>query len=151
MQHGDPMRQLHDHLHVVLDDQDRQVLGDAAHQRHRVMGFGGAHPGGRLVEAEQPGLGRQRDADFEVALLAMREVGGQFVRLAQETYRRQHRLGLLDDVAIGAVVGQQAPAVPARLRGDADVFERGGVGEDVGDLIRSGDALVRDPVRARAR
>ena len=54
----------------------------------------------------------------------------------------QHRLGLVDDVAIGAVVAQHAPGVPARLGGDADVLQRGGVGQDVGDLVRAGDALA---------
>src|SRR5207244_10530202 len=53
---------------------------------------------------------------------------------------------LLDDVSVSAVVGQQAPPVATRLSGDADILERGGVGEDVGDLIRSGDAAVGDPV-----
>src|SRR5271166_6738700 len=37
----------------------------------------------------------------------------------------------------------------ARLGGDSDVLERGGVGEDVGDLVRPGDAFVRDPIRGK--
>src|SRR5579862_436470 len=53
MEHGDAVGELHDDLHVVLDDEDRQVLGDAAHQRHRLVRLGRAHPRGRLVEAEQ--------------------------------------------------------------------------------------------------
>ena len=42
---------------------------------------------------------------------------------------------LVDDVAVGAVVAQHAPAVPARLGGDAHVLQHGGVGQDVGDLV----------------
>src|SRR5271169_2032924 len=34
----------------------------------------------------------------------------------------------------------------ARLGGDPDIFERSRVREDVGDLVRPGDAPVRDPV-----
>ena len=151
MEHGDPLRQLHDHLHVVLDDQDRQVLGDAAHQLHRVVGLGRAHAGGRLVEAQELRLGGERDADLEIALLAVREIGGELVGLAAQADRLQHGFGLLDDVAIGAVVAQHAPAVPARLRGDADVLERGGVGQDVGDLVGAGDALAGDAVGRQAR
>jgi hypothetical protein len=41
---------------------------------------------------------------------------------------------------------QKAPPVPARLGGDADILERGRVGEDIGDLVRAGDAPVRDSV-----
>ena len=77
MQHGDPLRQLHDHLHIVLDDQDRQILGDAAHQLHGAVGLGRAHAGGRLVEAPELRLGGERNADLEVALLAVREIGGK--------------------------------------------------------------------------
>ena len=43
--------------------------------------------------------------------------------------------GLLDDVAEAPVVAEHAPAVAARLRGDADVFQHGGVRQDVGDLV----------------
>ena len=45
--------------------------------------LGRAHAGGRLVEAKQLRLGGERDADFEIALLAVRQIGGQFVGLAQ--------------------------------------------------------------------
>src|SRR5215469_855702 len=41
---------------------------------------------------------------------------------------------------------QQAPAVAARLCRDTDILESSGIGEDVGDLVGPGDALVRDPV-----
>src|SRR5215469_2482096 len=34
--------------------------------------------------------------------------------------------------------------MPARLRGDAHVLEHRGVRQDVGDLIRAGDALLRN-------
>jgi hypothetical protein len=36
--------------------------------------------------------------------------------------------------------------VPARLRGDAHVLQRSGVGQDVGDLVGAGNALLRDQV-----
>jgi len=43
-------------------------------------------------------------------------------------------------------VPQHAPAVPARLRGDADVLERSGVGQDVGDLVGASDTFLGDEV-----
>src|SRR6516165_3007872 len=76
----------------------------------------------------------------------MRQVGGQLVGLVQETDGRQYRLRLFDDVAVGAMMGQKAPAVAARLGGDPDVLKGGRVGEDVGNLVRSGDAPVRDSI-----
>ena len=50
---------------------------------HGVVGLGRAHAGGRLVEAQQLRLGGERDADLEVALLAVREIGGQLVGLVR--------------------------------------------------------------------
>ena len=118
-----------------------RFLAMRAHQLHRVVGLGRAHAGGRLVEAQQLRLGGERDADLEIALLAVREVGGKLVGLAGKADRGQHRFRLVDDVAEVAVVAQHVPAVPARLRGDAHVFQRGGVRQDVGDLVGARDAL----------
>ena len=73
---------LHHHRHVVLDDQDGEILGDALHEFHGLVGLDLAHARGRLVEAEQLRLGGERDADFEIALLAVRKIGGQFIGLA---------------------------------------------------------------------
>jgi hypothetical protein len=97
-------------------------------------------PGGRLVEAQQLGLGGQGDRDLRVALLAVGEVGGQLVGLAVEPHVAQHGVGARQEVGEGAMVAQQAPAVVARLRGDAHVLQDGGAGQDVGDLVRAGDA-----------
>ena len=54
------------------------------HQLHGVVGLGRAHAGGRLVETQQCRLGGERDADLEVALLAMRKIGGQLVALVEQ-------------------------------------------------------------------
>src|SRR5262249_41373356 len=62
------------------------------------------------------------------------------------TDRVQHRFGLVEYIAEIAVVLEHAPAVPARLGGDAHVLQRGGIGQDVGDLVGAGDALLRDAI-----
>src|SRR5256885_166848 len=72
VKHGDAIGELHHHFHVVLDDEDGEVLADAAHELHRVARLRGTHAGGWLIEAEERGLGRERDADLEIALLAVR-------------------------------------------------------------------------------
>ena len=117
---------------------------------HGVVGLGRAHARGRLVEAQELRLGGERDADLEVALLAVREVGGELVGLGVQADRLQHGLRLVDDVVEVGVVGQHAPGVAARLGGDAHVLERRGIGEDVGDLVGAGDALLRDAVGGQA-
>ena len=68
----------------------------------------------------------ERDADLEIALLAVREIGGQLVLLVEQAHRGEHRARPVEHVGVGVVVAQQAPRVTARLRGDADVLEHGG-------------------------
>ena len=113
MQDGNALGQRHHHLHVVLHDQDCQVLRDAPHQLHGVVGLGRAHARRRLIEAEQLGLGGERDSDLEIALFAVREIGGELVRLGSEADRLQHGFGVVDDVEVSAVMAQHAPGVPA--------------------------------------
>ena len=48
--------------------------------------------------------------------------------LAEQADGLQHGLRLADDVVEVAMVLQHAPAVPPRLRGNAHILERGGVG-----------------------
>src|SRR5438046_1748823 len=76
----------------------------AAHELHRAVGLCRAHTRSRLIQAQQLRLGRKGDADLEVALLAVGEVGGQLVCLGSEADRVQYRRGLVDDVAEVAVV-----------------------------------------------
>src|SRR4029453_17276635 len=45
------------------------------------------------------------------------------------------------------MVAEKTPGMVARLRGNADVLEHGGAGQDVGDLVRAGDSLLGDRVR----
>ncbi len=59
--------------------------------------------------------------------------------------------GAVHDVLVGAMVGEEAPAVAARLGGDAHVLERGGIGQDIGDLVGAGDAAPGDAVGREAR
>ena len=48
-------------------------------QLHHPRGFGDAEPGHRLVEQQQLRFGRERDREFEFALLAMAEFGHRYV------------------------------------------------------------------------
>ena len=115
-----------------------------------LIGLALAHARGRFVEAEQFWLGGERNADFEIALLAMRQIARQFIGLAEkpDEAKRGFRFGV--DVGEGAVMRDHVPAVPARLRGDANVFQRRYIRQDIGDLIGAGDALLRDRVGGQA-
>ena len=113
MQHGDGLGEAHDHFHVVLHDDDGQVLGDATHELDRGAGLADAHARRGLVEAEELGLGGEGDADLEVALGAVREVGGQLLFLRAQPDRLQHGAGAVDQVRERIPVAQHVPRVVA--------------------------------------
>jgi len=81
-----------------------------------------------------------------VSTVLMGEIGGELVGLVAQADRFEHRLRLFHRVVERAVMPEQAPAVPARLAGNADVLEGRGVGQDVGDLVGARDALLRDAI-----
>jgi len=65
----------------VLHDANGEVRGDAPDQVDGGVSLGDAHARRELVEAEELGFRRQRDADIEVALLAVRQVRGELLGL----------------------------------------------------------------------
>ena len=60
---GDPEH----HLHVVLGEEEREaaLAGDAADEVHRLLGLGGRHLGGRLVEQQHLRVARKCNAELE--------------------------------------------------------------------------------------
>jgi hypothetical protein len=102
------------------------------------------------VQAKQLRLGGQRNADFEIALFAVGQVGGQLVGFAEQADGVQRGFRLLIDIGEGAVMRDHVPGVTARLGGDAHVFQYRGIGQDIGDLVGAGDAPLRDRIRGQA-
>ena len=83
--HDDAVDEVHDEIHVVLDDEDRQPLRA---QRAQQLGerelFRAAQARGGFVEHQQDRIGDQRARDLEHALLAEREIAGEFERALAE-------------------------------------------------------------------
>ena len=71
----------------MLDEQDSdaETLADDLDGLHQLLGLVRVHTGCRLVEQQQLGLGRERTRDFELALLAVRQVGRAVIRDALQT------------------------------------------------------------------
>ena len=102
VEHDDPVGDVHDHAHVVLDQHD----GDAAllvHvedvARHVFLLFL-VHAAHRLVEQQQLGLERQRAAQFDPLAQA---VGQRRRRLLAQVLQLQELDDLLDRLAVGDV------------------------------------------------
>src|SRR6185436_16393249 len=69
----------------VLDQQDRDsFIAQRADAAIELLDLLGIHAGSRLVEQHQRGPGGERAREFEPALLAEREIGGEFVALVRQ-------------------------------------------------------------------
>src|SRR5262249_15953974 len=158
VQNGHPIGDLHDHAHVVLDQDDGEVeIGDeAAQQPHERACLALGHAGGRLVQQQELGLGGQRARQLEPPAVTIRKVARDDIRVGlkanaveqAEGARRQLRLG----PAEARVVREDVPQTErdARVHPDQNVLEGGHVGEEPDVLERPANAESRDLVGAQA-
>ncbi len=65
--------------HVVLNDQQRLAFCDLADQLDHISRFIVRHARGRLIQQHDLGIGGERHADLECALLGIGEIPGHIV------------------------------------------------------------------------
>src|SRR6185436_12486727 len=70
-QHGDPVGEAEDRVHVVLDEEHGHAGADPADERDHALRFLGAHPSRRLVEQHELRPRGEREPHLERALLAV--------------------------------------------------------------------------------
>src|SRR5688572_3528622 len=85
MQHRDARDDIEHHVHVVLDEEDRERGIEALEELGHLARLAGGQAGRRLVEQEQPRIARQAEHHFDLALLAVREVAHLKIALVPET------------------------------------------------------------------
>src|SRR5262252_3034561 len=83
-QHGDAPREAEHEIHVVLDDEDRDLLRQSVQHLEDAMGFERGHARRRLVEEQHARLEAQRDRDLDQALLAVGQVEDALVRVLRK-------------------------------------------------------------------
>ena len=134
----DAVRDAHHELHVVLDEQDRQleVVAQAADQRRELPDLLVVEPAGRLVEQEQPRPGRERAGQLDALLHAVRE-------LARRPVRETGKTDVAEELA-------RAPAA-ARVAPHQHVLQHGHRAKELDVLERPRDPAHDDPVRRRAQ
>src|SRR5215218_10236765 len=76
--------------HVMLDNEDRMGLVDAAQELRGLGGLRVGHAGDRLVDEKKGRDLRQEHADLEPLLLAMAEVRGELVAAVLELHDREN-------------------------------------------------------------
>src|SRR3954454_4423768 len=102
VEHGDALGDGQRDVHVVLDDDQGHLRIELEEHPRQHDPLGPREPGGRLVEHEQPRLGSQREADLELALLAVRQRGGDGVHALPEADALGDRAGALAARAVGS-------------------------------------------------
>ncbi len=144
-QDGDPPRQPKDQIHIVLDDQQRDVGRQALDDLDDRAAFARRHPGRRLVEQQDFGRQGQRDGNLDQPLAAV----GEHVYRAQcvifEPQLFEQGMGFLDRPAMMAGRPKQAAADPVPLADrKGHVFENAQAAEQRGDLKCPGETAF-DP------
>src|SRR5262245_29071157 len=130
-EHG--FAQAHDDLHVVLDEQDRLALvAQVADGIEELVEQRPVHAGRRLVEQDQRGAAHEHADEFHELLLAVGEIAGVLVPEPVQADKAQE----LEGPALGRA---------AVITGDdQQIFQRGELGKDAGDLERAAHTLDRD-------
>ena len=151
MQHGDAIGERADHVHVVLDDEQRHLARQPLEHAGHPLGLLRRHARGRLVEEEEFGTRGQGHADLELTLLAV----GERARRRREPVPQADRLRRLRRALEGRAQSihppEEAPASPPVCgRGEAQILEHRQLGKEVGALEGAGDAAPGDRVRRQA-
>ena len=94
--HDDPVGDVADHVHVVLDEQHRAALvAQRLHVPEQRLLQGGVHAGHRLVEHHQLGVGHQGPGHLEQLALAAGQRAGEVLALLVEQEAREQVVGPL--------------------------------------------------------
>src|SRR3954447_12938588 len=122
MQNRDPVGDVLDEFHVVLDDQHGPILDDAVEQFGGLDALADAHARHGFVEHQQVRVLDQQHADLEPLLLAVAEFGSRGVEAVLE---EDHLGDFLDTILhdLVALEGERAEYGAAAWIGDLEVLE----------------------------
>ena len=160
----DTVGETHDHVELVLDQQDRQSFGfQFGDQPLHFAGLGRVHAGRRLVEQQQARLERQRTRDLDTAPVGVGQAVGRLIDAWQQTLakpcqdrphlfaqpllfglnrsgsqQRQSQLQQRPDQRRGRPDGTQP-----RMRADQDILHHAEVAEHATELERACDTAAR--------
>ena len=135
------------HVHVVLDQQDREFRIELHQELGHLGGFARRQAGGRLVKQQDLRIAGEAEHDFELALLAVRQVADFGVLAVEEVRLFEQMMGLVVDVLVRR---QEAPhhefRRPQALDRQQHVVEHGEFRKQAGDLERARHAERGAPV-----
>ena len=97
IQHVDPVGNVHDQVHVVLDEQDGQMVfvPNFMDKVRQFQGLLRIHPGSRFIQQQEFGFRSQGPGNFQTPLEAVRQACGQSVSVLPQSLLPQQSLGFL--------------------------------------------------------
>jgi hypothetical protein len=149
--HGDALREAEHAVDIVLDDQYRDVGGDAPDQVRDAFALRCREPGERFVEQQHVRPGTECDAEIDQPLPAIGELAALdgLDSFQAEEARELVRLGVNLRVAVDVAPDVEPPGM-ARLQRQPQVLVDRESAEQVGDLERAREPLLADLVRRNA-
>ena len=96
-QHGNAIGEIEHKVHVVLDQQNRDVHRQGGEGREDVLPFLLRHASSRFVKQQHPRARRQRERDLQEPLLAVWELPRRLVHVGLEPEARQQLRNFSDD------------------------------------------------------
>src|SRR6266852_6093922 len=118
MKHEDMLRNIEHHVHIVLDQENREV-GIKSHEKLcHLAGLAGREAGSRFIQQQNLRIAGETEDNFKLALFPMREISHLDILAILKGDPLQKMMGLLVDVAVGA---QKPPGNEFRL---ADAYDR---------------------------
>src|ERR687887_255622 len=145
--HDDAMRKAEHDVHVVLDEEHRDVLRQIGDDGEQLGALALRHSRRRLVEQEHFRPGGERERDLQQPLLAIGQFVGGPKAVRAEPQRSENRIGFLDRIAVSGQFLPPTSGVAASLaHRERHRLERAQVREQGVDLKRAHepafDALV---------
>src|SRR5215470_12879999 len=138
MEDGNMLGDVEYDVHIVLDEEDGEVAIEVGEKSYHFRGLARGEAGGRFIQEQDLRVAGEAEDDFELSLLAVRQVANLGVFAVQEPGAFQEPVSPVVEIAIG---GEEPPHYelrpPQTLDRQQHVVENGELREQAGDLKRS--------------
>src|SRR5579875_1190493 len=125
-EHDDMAREPEDHVHVVFDEQQSELIRQAGYDLENFPAFFGWHAGRRLIEQQHLGTGGQRKGNLEQPLASIGQFARRPVAFLGESQPRENIMCFVDCFAVRRNTAPElARNAPSFADGERHRFERG--------------------------
>ena len=93
-------------VHIVLDEEDGEVAIEVGEKSYHLRGLARREAGGRFIQEQDLWVAGEAEDDFELSLLAMRQVANLGVFAVEEPGACQEPVSPVVEIAIG---GKEPP------------------------------------------